>query len=164
MGHGRRADSLVWRHIASDRRVDGKSAHGSMRQLTHHQRPGSHCAGREAGEVHGGHTPGPTTSATPPLGRPIAAPALSECGGLPAVWLSYRRPKTAIPTSRAAKMADIAIRWDLMALSRDQKAVSAFRRGGHGSIRGRGSSNMVGIIEPRRLIITTLSCLSGCKT
>jgi hypothetical protein len=29
--------------------------------------------------------------------------------------------KTAIPTSGAAKMADIAIRWDLVALSRDQK-------------------------------------------
>ena len=29
--------------------------------------------------------------------------------------------KTAIPTSRAAKMAYIAIRWDLVALSRDQK-------------------------------------------
>src|SRR5712672_3512968 len=25
------ADSLVWRHIASDRRMDGKSAHGSRR-------------------------------------------------------------------------------------------------------------------------------------
>src|SRR6476646_4538133 len=25
------ADSLVWRHIASDRRMDGKSAHGSLR-------------------------------------------------------------------------------------------------------------------------------------
>src|ERR1700687_4717894 len=25
------ADTLVWRHIASDRRMDGKSAHGSMR-------------------------------------------------------------------------------------------------------------------------------------
>jgi hypothetical protein len=29
--------------------------------------------------------------------------------------------KTAIPTSGAAKMAGIAIRWDLVALSRDQK-------------------------------------------
>src|SRR5258705_6868997 len=28
------ADSLVWRHIASDRRMDGKSAHGSMRLET----------------------------------------------------------------------------------------------------------------------------------
>jgi hypothetical protein len=29
--------------------------------------------------------------------------------------------RTAIPTSGAAKMADIAIRWGLVALSRDQK-------------------------------------------
>jgi hypothetical protein len=28
---GPAADTLVWRHIASDRRMDGKSAHGSMR-------------------------------------------------------------------------------------------------------------------------------------
>jgi hypothetical protein len=69
--------------------------------------------------------------------------------------------KTAISTRGAARMADVAIRfWDLMA--RSPEAVSAFRRGGHGSIRGRGS--LVGMIEPRRLIITTLSFLSGCKT
>jgi hypothetical protein len=31
MGHGPAADSMVWRHIASDRGMDRKSAHGSMR-------------------------------------------------------------------------------------------------------------------------------------
>jgi|ERR1700686_247331 hypothetical protein len=73
--------------------------------------------------------------------------------------------KTATPTSEAARMADIAIRfWDLMALSRDQKklfphfgeagtavfAVEEVEYGGHD--------------RTRRLIITTLSFLSGCKT
>jgi hypothetical protein len=38
--------------------------------------------------------------------------------------------KTAIPTSGAAKMADIAIRWDLMARSRDQKLFPHFGEAG----------------------------------
>jgi hypothetical protein len=38
--------------------------------------------------------------------------------------------KTAIPTSGAAKMADIAIRWDLMAVSRDQKLFPHFGEAG----------------------------------
>ena len=71
---------------------------------------------------------GPTTSATPPLGAYSRAGSVNVVGfllcGCPIV------AKTAIPTSGAAKMADIAIRWDLMALSRDQKLFPHFGEAG----------------------------------
>jgi len=47
-------DSMVWRHIASDRRMDSKSAHGSMRLGTSYAlsdpRPGTGPIARSSSE------------------------------------------------------------------------------------------------------------------
>src|SRR5882762_1794618 len=62
--------------------------------------------------------------------------------------------KTAIPTSGAARMADIAIRfWDLMARSRDQKLFPHFGEAGT-AVFAVEEVEYGGMIEPRRLIIT----------
>ena len=71
--------------------------------------------------------------------------------------------KTAIPTSGAAKMADIAIRWDLMAVSRDQKLFPHFGEAGT-AVFAVEEVEYGGHDRTPRLIITTLSFLSGRKT
>ena len=70
--------------------------------------------------------------------------------------------KTAIPTSGAARMADIAIRfWDLMARSRDQKLFPHFGEAG-AAVFAVEEVEYGGHDRTPRLIITTLSFLSGC--